>query len=76
MKSQALQQLVSKIFGDEKIKREFQENPDAVLARYHLTEQEKEAVLLTYRNLGLVASGSEKFEKNIQPHGGWVAPTP
>jgi hypothetical protein len=76
MKSKALQQLVSKIFGDEKTKHEFHENPDSVLAHYHLTEQEKKAVLLTHRNLGLAASGSEQFEETIQPNTGWGAPLP
>ena len=37
MKSQALQELVKKIFGDEKTKQEFQKDPDSVLARYNLT---------------------------------------
>jgi restriction endonuclease Mrr len=76
MKSKVLQQLVSKIFGDENTKREFQENPESVLARYDLTEQEKKAVLLTHKNFGLVASGSEQFEETIQPTGGWFAPVP
>jgi len=76
MKSKTLQQLVSKIFGDEKTKREFQENPESVLSRYDLTDQERKAVLLTHKNLGLVASGSEQFEETIQPNGGWMAHKP
>ena len=43
MKSQALQELVKKIFGDEKTKSEFMSNPDSVLSQFALSEQEKKA---------------------------------
>ena len=74
MKSQALQELVKKIFGDEKTKQEFQKDPDSVLARYNLTEQEKKAVLSTHAKLGLVASGSEQLEATLEANGGWYNP--
>lgn len=71
MKSRDLQELVKKIFGDEKTRSEFQKDPDSVLARYNLTAQEKKAVLKTQANLGLVANGSDKLEATIGPLGGW-----
>ena len=71
MKPQALQELVKKIFSDEKTKSEFQKDPDSVLARYNLTEQEKKAVLKTYTNLGFAATGSDKLEATIGPLSGW-----
>ena len=76
MKSQALQELVKKIFGDEKTKHEFQKDPDSVLARFNLTEQEKKAVLKTHAKLGLVTSDSEQLEATLDATIGWVAPMP
>ena len=75
MKSQALQELVKKIFGDEETKCEFQKDPDSVLARYNLTEQEKKAVLKTHAKLGLVATGSEQLETVLNANNGWWEPT-
>ncbi len=65
MKSQALQELVKKIFGDEKTKSEFMSNPDSVLARFNLTETEKRAVLKTHAKLGLATSGSQQLEAAV-----------
>lgn len=76
MKSQALQELVKKIFGDEKTKREFQKDPDSILARYNLTEQEKRAVLKTHAKLGLVATGSDQLEATLSANAGWSGPMP
>ncbi|GAI18306.1 unnamed protein product [marine sediment metagenome] len=76
MKSQGLQELVKKIFGDEETKREFQKDPDIVLARYNLTEQEKKAVLKTHAKLGLVTSDSPQLEATLRANDGWWAPMP
>ena len=65
MKSQALQELVKKIFGDEKTKSEFMSNPDSVLVRFNLTETEKKAVLKTHAKLGLATSGSQQLESAV-----------
>ncbi len=58
MKSQAMQELVKKIFGDEKVKSEFLADPEKVVSQYSLTEPEKRAILSTHAKLGLVTSGS------------------
>ena len=76
MKSQVLQELVKKIFGDEKTKHEFQKDPDSVLAQYNLTEQEKRAVLKTHAKLGLVTTGSEQLEATLDANNGWANPMP
>jgi len=76
MKSQVLQELVNKIFGDEKTKDEFQKNPDSVLARYNLTEKEKRAVLKTHAKLGVVTGGSTQLEAALKANEGWGAPMP
>jgi len=76
MKSQALQELVKKIFGDEKTKQEFQKDPYSVLARYDLTELEKKAVLKTHAKLGLVTTGSEHLEATLTANEGWMNPSP
>ena len=76
MKSQALQELVKKIFGDEKIKLQFMSDPDSVLAQFALTEQEKKAVLNMHARLGLVTSDSQQLEAALDPTMFWHAPTP
>jgi hypothetical protein len=76
MKSQALQQLVKKIFGDEKTKRQFLKDPDSVLAQFELTEQEKKAVLNTHAKLALVTADSQQLEATLGPTWTWNAPVP
>ena len=76
MKSQALQELVKKIFGDEKTKSEFMSNPDSVLAKFALTEQEKKAVLNLHAKVGLATSDSSQLEAVLDPTTYWHAPSP
>ena len=76
MKSQALRELVKKIFGDEKTKLQFTSDPDSVLSKFALTEEEKKAVLNTHAKLGMVTSDSQQLEAAIDPTGMWHAPTP
>ena len=76
MKSQALQELVERIFSDEKTKLQFLSDPDSVLGQFNLTEQEKEAVLSTHAKLGLVTADSGQLEMAIQPTVNWTASPP
>ena len=76
MKSQAVQELVKKIFSDEKTKRQFMSNPDSVLAQFALTEQEKRAVLKIHAKLGLVTADSPQLEAALDPTAYWHAPIP
>ena len=72
MKSQALQELVRKIFSDEKIKSQFMANPDSVLVKFSLTEDEKKAVLKTHAKLGLLNSDSAQLDAFIEPNSFWI----
>ena len=76
MKSQALQELIKRIFSDEKTRLQFESDPDSVLAQFTLTEQEKKAVLSTHAKLGLVTAGSQQLEAALDPTGIWHAPRP
>lgn len=76
MKSQALQELVKKIFSDSKTKARFMSDPDSVLSQFSLTEQEKKAVMTTHAKLGLVTSDSPRLEAAIDPLDNWFSPTP
>lgn len=76
MKSDALQSLVKKIFGDEKTRLQFESNPDSVLSRFNLSAQEKKAVMTTYTKLGLVTGGSQQLEATLKADEGWGAPLP
>jgi len=71
MKSQALQELVKTIFGDEKTRLEFESNPDKVLSRFNLADEEKKAVLITHAKLGLVISDSQQLEAALDPTWVW-----
>ena len=68
MESQALQELVKKIFSDEEIRSQFMANPDSVLSQFSLTEDEKKAVLKTHARLGLMTSDSAQLEATIEPN--------
>jgi len=71
MKSEALQGLISKIFSDEKTKLQFMSDPDSVISRYNLTEQEKSAVLSTNTKLALITSDSQQLDATVTPRGIW-----
>jgi len=73
MKSQALQELVKKIFGDEKTRLQFESNPDSVLAQFNLSEQEKKAVMSTHAKLGLVSGDSQQLEAVMHDTNMWTA---
>jgi hypothetical protein len=72
MKSQSMQDLVKKIFSDEKTKAQFVSDPESVLSEYNLTEPEKKAMMGTYFKLGLVTGDSRQLEAEVGPMGLWV----
>ncbi len=74
MKSQALQEFVSKVFGDEKTRSQFLADPGSLLSGFKLTETEKRAVLSSHAKLGLVTSGSMQLEAVLKPTLDWSAP--
>ena len=76
MKSQALQELVKKIFSDEKTRHEFQKDPSAVIARFNLEKQEKAALMKVHNQIGLTVNNAGQLEAAIDPYGGWMSPTP
>lgn len=71
MKSQALQELVRKIFSDEKTKQQFMTNPDRVISQFKLTKQEKRSVLATRAKLGLITADSQQLNEAIDPFSTW-----
>ena len=73
MKSQALQEMIKKVFSDEKTKLQFMSNPESVLAQFNLSEQEKKAVLNTHAKLGLATADSQQLEAVLEPTFNWVA---
>ena len=76
MKSQGIQNLVQKIFSDEKTRQQFESNPNSILEQYKLTEQERKAVMKTYARLGLITSDSTQLEAVLEPTTEWWAPVP
>lgn len=76
MESKGLQQFVKAVFSDERTRVEFTSDPDGVMSRFALSDEEKKAVLSTQTRLGLVASGSRQLEAATGPMGTWFAPVP
>jgi hypothetical protein len=72
MESQELKRLVSKIFGDKETREEFLKNPENVISRFSLTEQEKRAVLSTHAKVGLVNGDSMQLEDAIGLLNAWI----
>jgi hypothetical protein len=71
MASQAVQELVKKIFGDDRTKLQFISDPESFLSQSGLTEQEKRAMMDTHTELGLVESNSGQLKASIGPMSGW-----
>ena len=71
MKSLGLQKLINRLFNDVTAREEFLKNPDAVIAKYSLTENEKDAVMRTYGKVGL-ATDSVQLEAEIGPLSYWT----
>ncbi len=71
MKSQALQEMIQKIFSDEETKAQFVKDPESIISHYSLTESEKKAVLSTHARLGLVASDSATLTMEYGPLAFW-----
>jgi hypothetical protein len=72
MKSQALQEMIQKVFSDEKTKLQFISNPESVIAQFKLTEQEKKAMLNTHARLGLATADSQQLEAVLEPLAIWT----
>lgn len=71
MKSHTLQNLIQKIFSDEKTKRQFISDPDSVISQFSLSEREKKTVLDVHAKLGVVSSDSPQLEAAIEPLVRW-----
>ena len=71
MKSQSLQNLIQKIFSDEKTKQHFISDPESIISQYSVTAQEKKAVLNTHAKLGLITSDSIQLEEDVGPLTWW-----
>ena len=71
MKSQALHDLVKRIFNDEKTRQQFVANPDSINSQNTLTEQEKKAVQSTSKKLGVTTGNSQQLEATVEPLDFW-----
>jgi hypothetical protein len=72
MKSQGLQELVRDIFSNEEIKSQFIANPENVLSKFSLTENEKKTVLKTLATVGMLNSNSAQLDASIDPDSFWI----
>jgi len=72
MASQALQEVVKRIFSDESTKAKFLANPNEVLSHFRLKADEKRAILATHAKLGLVSGNSAALQADIGPLMWWM----
>jgi hypothetical protein len=71
VESQELKRFVNTIFNNPEIRVEFLKNPDIVISRFLLTEQEKRSVLSTHARLNMVLTGSQQLAEDIDPTAIW-----
>jgi hypothetical protein len=76
MMTNALQELVNKVFSDQKARTEFEKDPETVIARFRLSEPERNAVLATQMKLGLAAAGGVRLDQAVDPIILWSGPVP
>ena len=76
METRALQELVKRVFSDEKMMIEFRNDPAKVMTRFRLTEAERKAVLATETKLGLATAGGPSLDEAIDPTILWNSPIP
>jgi hypothetical protein len=76
MKSQGLQEMINKIFGDDQTRLQFISDPQSVISQFELTQQEKRAVLDLQSYPGLTGLDSAQLEMAVRPNIGWLSPTP
>jgi hypothetical protein len=76
MKTNALQELVNKVFSDQRTRIEFENDPEKVIARFRLSEPERRAVLATQLKLGLATAGGAELQETDDPTIFWNAPVP
>lgn len=72
MKSQALQEMIKRVFSDESTKQQFLANPNDVMSQYKLTKNERTAVMNTHAKLGLATSNSGQLAASVEPMMYWV----
>jgi hypothetical protein len=71
MKSQ-LQELIKKVFSDEKTRADFMANPDNVMSGFKLSRNEKDALLKSHSKFGLVTSNSAHLDAAIDIETDWA----
>jgi hypothetical protein len=72
MESRSLQDLVKKVFSEERTRTEFMTDPESVISRFSLTEQEKRAVMATHSRVGVVNGSSLALDATIEPMMFWI----
>jgi len=71
MASKSVRELVKKLFTEEETRAQFQKDPESILSRSTLSEQEKRSILATYKRSGLT-SNSPALEATIEPLVFWL----
>jgi hypothetical protein len=71
MESQALKDLVKKLFSDQQSKQQFLSDPDSILPQFALTSAEKKAVLSSRAQLAL-ATPDGQMNTEVAPLTAWV----
>ena len=71
MSLKAVKSIVKRTFSDSKFKKSLMENPDGVLAKFDLTDEEKDAIINVHTSVGVVGGDSAALQANVTPMGGW-----
>jgi len=71
MESQALKDLVKKLYSDSTARQQFLSDPDSILSQFSLSSAEKEAVLGRHARMAL-ATPSGQMATGAEPMIAWI----
>ena len=69
MSLKAVKSIVKRTFSDSKFKKGLMSDPDKALAKFDLTDAEKDAIINVHTSVGVVDGNTAVVE--VTPMGGW-----
>ena len=71
MSLKAVKAIVKKTFLDSKFKKSLTEDPSKALAKFDLTEAEKDAIINVHTSVGVVGGDSVALQATVDPMASW-----
>ena len=71
MSLKAVKSLVKKTFSDSKFKESLIKDPGKTLAKFDLTDEEKDAIINVHTSVGVVGGNAAALDALIKPMASW-----